>query len=175
MILEYSYDKANRILDLFKESKIATLEIKKTGAEDDATYVMEYTVLTDYTEPKQVRIKEALSESLPERLKLTTILTTFVENQILDNVKDFGFKFNAVNARKCEVSYFATYKNQVVEENCLVKQLERCLERYDYIITKMGATDQQTELFKKEPGKGKKYSQLTLGEVGLELRQALEK
>ena len=174
MILEYNYDKGNFVLDLLKKSEIATLTISENKTEDGIIrYVMDYTLVSDYPEPKQNVIRKALSESLPERLQLVSVLNTFIEQQILNNVNSFSLKFNALNVRKCQISYSYSYKSQV-EDVSLLPELIKTLERYEYIATKMGVMDQETNVFRKEGGgKSKKYTPLTIGEVSKILRQSL--
>lgn len=176
MLLEYSYDKANDILEMFKQSELASLTISK-GEKDESgvsTFVMEYTLIKDYPEPKQNMIKAVLTDSLPERLQLSSILNQFIENQILDNVNDFSLKFNAVNVRKCEINYSSSYKQQV-ENVSLINQLLNCIERYNTIITKMGIADQTSKnIYRKEGGnRQKKYTLLTMKDIGDTLRDSL--
>jgi hypothetical protein len=177
MILEYSYDNGNMILDYFKQSKLATLDIKtvrERRPDGDVKFVMEYTLVEEYPELRQELIKEVLADSLPERLQLANVLNKFIENQILDNVNDFSLKFNAVQVRKCEITYSSSYK-QAVKDTNLTQELIKCLEKYDRIVTEMGIADQPTKnLFKREgSGRNKKYTLATIQEVGNALRQSL--
>lgn len=174
MILEYSYDKGNKILDLFKKSELATLEIKKVKDSNDYKFVMEYTLVSDYVESRQEAIKELLSESLAERLQLANILNQFIENQILNNVVDFSLKFNAVKVKKCEITYSSSYKQAVQNVN-LLQELTNCLERLDYIVTEMGIADQTTDNICRREGNGrsKKYTPLTIREIANTFRQSL--
>lgn len=179
MILEYSYDKGNMILDYFKQSKIASLEIKTVKEKipnGETAFVMEYTLVDDYPEPRQSLIREVLQNSLQERLQLANVLNKFIENQILNNVKNFSLKFNTVKVRKCEISYSFSYKQQT-EENKMssTDELVQCLERLDRIITEMGAGGHSTaNIYKKEgAGRNKKYIPLTVQDVANTLRQSL--
>lgn len=174
MILEYNYDKGNTVLEYFKQSKLATLDIKTTKENGEIKFVMEYTFVEDYPEPRQNLIREVLANSLPERLQLANVLNQFIENQILDNVNDFTLRFNAVKVRKCEITYSSSYK-QAVKDTNLTQELIKCLERYDRIVTEMGIADQVTaNIFKREGGgRNKKYVPLTIQDVGNTLRQSL--
>lgn len=174
MILEYSYDKGNKVLDLFKKSELATLNIRKVKDGDEDKFVMEYTLISDYAETRQTAIKELLSESLAERLQLANVLNQFIENQILNNVIDFSLKFNAVKVKKCEITYSSSYK-QAVQNISLLQELTNCLERYEHIVTKMGIADQATSnIYRREgTGRNKKYVPLTIKEVSDTLRQSL--
>ena len=79
MVLEYSYDKANEILTLFKDSKIATLNIQPTKSEDGIVYLMDYTLIDTYVENKQKNMRKVLNESLPERLRVAELFNNFIE------------------------------------------------------------------------------------------------
>lgn len=177
MLLEYNYDKGNLVLEMLKKSEIATLTISQVETGDNTSaFVMDYTLVSDYPEPKQNVIRKALAESLPERLQMVNVLNGFIEQQILNNVNSFSLKFNSVNVRKCQISYQTSYKSSKSSESNLnlLPELINVLERYEHIATKMGIMDQQTNVFKKEAGgKGKKYTPLTIGEVSKALRQSL--
>lgn len=176
MLLEYSYDKANKVLEYFKNSELATLDIRtvrEKKLDGEIKFVMEYTFIKDYSEPKQNLIRKVLSDSLPERLQLVNVFNHFIENQILDNVKEFSLRFNAVNVKKCEIVYSSSYKhtNKTIS---VCDELVKCLEKLDRIILDMGITEQETTLYRKEgSGRSKKYTQLTIKEVGDVLRQSL--
>lgn len=174
MLLEYNYDKGNLVLEMLKKSEIATLNISKAETDDKAgKYIIDYTFISDYPESKQDTIRKALSDSLPERLRIVNVLNGFIEQQILNNVNNFSLKFNAVNVRKCQISYQTSYKSSEGSIN-LLPELINALEKYEYIATKMGIMDQKTNVYRKEAGsKGKKYTPLTIGEVSKTLRQSL--
>lgn len=174
MILEYNYDKGNQVLELFKKAELATLEIKTVKENNETKFVMEYTLINDYTDNRQSMIREALSTSLSERLQLANVFNQFIENQILNNVIDFSLKFNAVRVRKCEITYSSSYK-QTPQNVDLLQELRNCLERYDHIITEMGIADHATaNIYRKEgSGRNKKYVPLTIKDVGNTLRRSL--
>lgn len=178
MILEYNYDKGNFILELFKKAELATLDIKtikERRPDGETKFVMEYTLVEDYAEPRRNLIREVLSESLPERLQIAAVLNQFIENQIQNNVNDFSLKFNAVKVRKCEISYSSSYKQVQPQKVDLLKELISCLERYDHIINEMGISNQVTgNIYRREgSGRNKKYVSLTIKDVGNILRQSL--
>lgn len=174
MILEYNYDNGNKILNLFKESKLATLDVKTVKDGDEIKFVMEYTLVEDYPEARQELIKEVLAESLSERLQLANVLNKFIENQAIDNVNNFVLKFNTVKVRKCEISYSSSYKQQI-KETSSVEELMKCLEKLDHIIVEMGISNQEIPgLFMKDgKGKSKKYVPLTIKDMEFTLRQLL--
>lgn len=175
MILEYNYDNGNKILDLFKESKLATLDIKTVRDNEETKFVMEYSLIEDYPETRQDIIRKVLNDSLSERLQLVNVLNKFIENQILDNVIDFSLKFNTVKVSKCEIAYSYSYKQSATTSVSSIAELTKCLEKYDRLVTEMGIADQVTPVFKRDGnGKSKKYSQLTIGEISDVLRQAIE-
>lgn len=178
MILEYSYDNINHVLDLFKQSALATLDIKTvTEKNNNPRFVMEYTLVNDYNEARQDLIRKVLVESLNERLQLTNILNQFIENVIQNNVKSFTLSFNAVQVRKCQIRYsssFGTVGNTVTPQSNIAK-LTQCLEQFDRIIVDMGvATQTIPGVFKKDgAGKSKKHVALTIQELSDVLRHAL--
>ena len=79
MILEYNYDKGNIVLEHFKKSELATLEIKTIKEETGITFVMEYTFVEDYPEQRQKLIRTALSNSISQRIQLCNIINQFIE------------------------------------------------------------------------------------------------
>lgn len=176
MILEYSYDKANKVLEHFKNGDIAYLSIqqKVKGSECESVFVIEYTLITDYPEPKQNLIRTALSHSLPLRLDVIHLLNKFIENQIIDNVSEFYLTFNAVSVQKCTIDYRFTCKSKV-NDACKHVELSNCLDKLDSLITKMGVSDVTLEnIFKKEGNsRSKKYTRLTISEISKSLRNIL--
>lgn len=176
MILEYSYDKAMKVLEYFKNGDIAYLSIKPQvkGSDGETKFAMEYTLITDYPEPKQNLIRIALSNSLPLRLDIVSLLNKFIENQVIDNVSEFYLTFNAVNVQKCDIDYRLTCKS-TTNEVCKHTELTDCLDRFDSLITKMGVADTKVEnVFKKEGGsRSKKYTQLTVSDISEILRGML--
>ncbi len=178
MILEYSYDNANLVFDLFKQSALATLDIKTITEGDKPRFIMEYALVNDYPEVRQDAIRKVLSESLNERLQLVNVLHQFLENAILDNVKEFNLHFNAVQVRKCQILYSSSFgvKNPNVKSpESNVTQMERCLEQFDHIVTEMGVSAQTIpNVFKREgSGRNKKYVSLTIADLAKALRHAL--
>lgn len=174
MILEYSYDKANKILDYFRSGEIAYLSIKKTTkGNGDETYAMEYSLVSTYPDDKVKLIKIALHKSLPMRLDVTKLLTQFIQNQSIGNIDDFDFVFNAVDVAECTVNYRIEYKSKNAEL-CDHMELVKCLERLDLITTRMGVTDIKLDnIFKRENGRGKKYISLSISDVIDILRKSL--
>lgn len=178
MILEYSYDSANTILELLKGSKLASLTVAKHGD----VYAMEYTLIEDYSEAKQVFIRKNLAEALPQRLKVVELMNQFVENQILGLVNNFALSFDAVNKRKCQIQYsvsFAEKAKKVSEigeqHNEPVVQMQKNLEQLENILMKLGAQDQLVNVYRREgSGRNKKHVQLTLQGAITEIRKSLE-
>lgn len=176
MILEYSYDKAVKVLEYFKNGDIAYLSIQPQvkGSEGESTFAMEYTLITDYPEPKQNLIRTTLSNSLPLRLDIVSLLNKFIENKTIDNIDEFYLTFNAVNVQKCDIDYRLTCKSKV-NDVCKHNELANCLDRLDSIITKMGVSDTKVEnVYCKEGGsRSKKYTQLTISDISKVLREML--
>ena len=174
MILEYSYDKANDILALFKDSKIATLNIQPKNTDEDAVYIMEYTLIDSYTEKKRNNMRKILNESLPARLRISELLNDFIEHQSLNNVEEFKLFFNIVDVDKCEITYFASF-GQKANSISDIRQFQKCLEQYDSIITRMGVSDITIpNVFRKDgSGKNRKNISLTIKDIGKILRHTL--
>lgn len=175
MILEYSYDNGMKVLDLFKRSALATLSIKTVKEEDKGPkFIMEYTCIEDYSEIIQSKIHKALDASLSERLNLVNILNRFIEKAILGEIKSFTFNFNAVNVRKCQISYASSFSGGETSKPS-IEDLIKCLEQLEHIVVDMGIHDQAIPgMFKKEGnGKSKKYTQLTVQEISSGLRKVL--
>ena len=174
MILEYSYDKANEILSLFKESKIATLNIQQRTTEDGDTYIMEYSLIDNYIDSKRDDMRKVLAESLPERLCIAELLNEFIENQTLNNVKKFKLYFNIVDVCKCEISFSTSFGHNP-NNTSDIKQLQKCLERYDSIVTRMGVGDIEIpNVYRKEgSGKNRKNIPVTVKDIGNSVRHAL--
>ena len=183
MLLEYNYDNGHKILEAFKNSELATLNIstvKEKDSNDKVRFVMEYTLIKDYPEERQAAIRDILANSLSERLQLVNILNKFIENQILDNVNNFSLKFNTVKVRKCEIFYSFSFGSKVgigsnQGETSSLKDLTTCLEKFDHIIIDMGIANQSTDsIYRREgTGRSKKYIPLTFKEVSDILRQSL--
>ena len=174
MILEYNYDKANEILTLFKDSKIATLNIQPKTTDEETVYLMEYTLIDSYIEKKRNDIRRVLNESLPERLRVAELLNDFIEHQALNSVKEFKLTFNVVDVQRCEITYSVSFDKEASNVSD-IKQLQKCLEQYDSIITRMGVNDITVpNIFRKEgSGKNRKNMPLTVKEIGEILRHAL--
>lgn len=171
MILEYNYDAANTVLNLLKESKLASL----TVAKHEDTYAMDYTLIEDYPEAKQVFIRKNLAEALPERLKVVELMNQFIENQILGSVNNFSLSFDAVNKRKCQIHYSVSFGTSAEQHKEPVVQMQKCFEQLETIVLNLGAGNQLINMYRKEgSGRNKKYSQLTLQGVICEIRKSLE-
>lgn len=182
MILEYNYDKAMSILELFKNGEIAYLSIKQQEIPDDnPKFIMEYILIKDYPEDKQNCIRVALSNSLQLRLNIVNLLNSFIENQIVNNVDVFNLTFNAVNVSKCNINYTLTYKSKFVYDciannsTCNHTDLVDCLDKLDSIINKMKVSNTKIDnIFKREgTGRNKKYTQLTVADTVSLLKELL--
>ncbi len=174
MLLEYSYDKCNMVIDSFNKSNIASLSITKA---ENGAYVMDYVLVSDLAEPKQVAVRKVLAESLPKRLEVVAILNQFLEAQILNGVTNFSLRFNAIDVRnECELVVSSAYKAMPENNNALLAELEKCLEHYDLLITKLGASDVELkDVFIKPVGRSKKYLPVTMKDFGDSIRKELAK
>lgn len=177
MILEYTYDNGLAVLDLFKQSALATLSIQtvKDDNTDEPRFIIEYSLTESYDVLTQSKIRKVLESSLKERLKLVNVLNQFIENAILGNIKTFSLTFNAVNVRKCQILYSSSSSGTKPITKASVQDLVKCLAELDRIIVDMGIYDQAVPgMFKKDgSGKGKKYAQLTIQEISTGLRKTL--
>lgn len=176
MLLEYSYDKCNEVIDNFKNSKIASLSIAKA---ESGSFVMDYTLIEDLPVARQVTVRKALYESLPERLQVVDVLNQFLEAQILNGVNNFSLRFNAIDVRnnKCEISYSSSFKTVIDDNKSAYLELQQCLERYDLLITKLGVSDVViSDIYaKSSSNKGRKYLPVTMSDFGEAIRKELGK
>ena len=175
MILEYNYDKANEVLELFKNSKLATLNIQPQNTEHGVVYLMEYTLIENYVDTKQEKMRQVINESLPERLRIAELINDFIEHQAIGNVREFNLFYNIVDTNKCEVSYTASF-GQEYNNVSDIKQLQKCLEWYDTIITKIGVGDLTIPNVVKTNGKNRKnITPITLKDFAGIIRHTLSK
>ena len=176
MLLEYSYDKCNVIIEDFKNSNIASLSITKT---ETNAFVMDYTLISELSEAKQTAVRQVLSESLEQRLEIVSVLNDFIEAQILDAVNSFEFRFNAINVRnKCELVYSFSFKSIPTDDTKpLLVELEKCLEHYDLLVTKLGVADCEIkDVFTRTAStRNKKYVPLTMKDFCDSIRTELAK
>ena len=173
MILEYSYEKAMKVLELFKESKIVRLDITET---ENGITVMEYKLIDEYPSHVRKQINRTLSEAMPRRLQLIELLNNFIITKSVNEEIHLNLHFNAVSVKKCRIdfSYTGNLLKTSDEQNSLAA-LNVCLERVDNIITSMGVSSQKLDVFRKEGnGRGKKYIPLTLKDFCFVIRKALE-
>lgn len=176
MLLEYSYDKFNDIIDKFEKSEVASLDITQS---DSGAFVMSCVLIDELPEPKQNLVRAALAASLPDRIEILNVLNQFMEVQIMDGVNSFSLHFNAINVKeKCEISYFSSFK-PVMEDTgkSLLVELEKCLEHYDLLVTKLAVSDVEIEnVFTRTSGsRNKKYVPVTLSDFGNVIRKELAK
>lgn len=174
MLLDYNYDNANKVLAMFNEGKLATLNVSCLIPEEKK-YVMEYTLVTEYPSDCQIKIKKAMSNqnSYPVRMRVTELLNQFIENQATDTVINFNLNFTAVDSLICKSTSQCQFGSNTA---CITdKQLCECLDDLDGIITKMGVGPVKIDnLFRKEgSGKNRKNVPVTLSDLSATIRQAL--
>lgn len=174
MLLNYNYDNANKVLAMFNEGKLATLNIERPVS-NEKKFVMNYTLVTEYPSDYQMKIKRAMSNpnSYPVRIKVTELFNQFIENQATDTVIEFSLYFTAVDSLICK----CTSKCQFGGNNDCVtgEQIEECIDDLDGIITKLGIGSVKVDnWFKKEgAGKNKRNVPLTLTDLSIMIRHAL--
>ena len=176
MLLEYSYEKANKVLTMFNEGKLATLEIHNVSpSDDDKKFVMDYTLVSEYPTSQQMRIKKAMSnpESFTVRMRITEILNKFIENQITNTVVRFNLSFTAVETLICRSNVQSQFSgnSSVVTD----KEIQSCIDKFDNIITKMGIGSTKLDnVYRKEgSGRNKKNIPVTLSDLSDMLRHIL--
>lgn len=177
MLFEYSNEKANKILDLLKDNKIATLAVNQVG--NNNTYILEYTLIEEYKEKEQKAIRKTLENSLPVRVNIITILNQFIENKSLNLVNTFSLKFSAVAVKVCSFGYSYSFKSSssiYCSNSYLTKEIMNHIEDCQVLIRRTGASDQKINCYTQVDGQGKrkKYRQLTLGEFCQILKESLK-
>ena len=172
MILECNYDNTVKVLELMNESKLASLDI----VEKDNSRVINYSLISDFSEPMQVKIRDIMTKSLPEILGLIKILNRFLENMALNQVNTFYVKYNAVSVRKCEIKYGYSFNNQnkISEDNSPIC-IKDCLEQISYAVTEIGAGRMKIpDIYTKEVyGRKKTYNPVTVDEIITALKNLL--
>jgi hypothetical protein len=175
MLLEYSYDNANKILAMFNEGKLATLNVHPVVvSKQESKFVMEYTLITEYPSEQQVKIKKAMSNpnSYPVRMRVTEQLNQFIEASAVDAIINFTLSFTAIEGLVCRSSSQCQFGNAIT--NTTDKQIKDCVDKLDALITKMGVGSVKLEVYRKEgSGKNKRNVPLTLSEVTDVIRQTL--
>lgn len=171
MIVEYSYDNAMEVLDLLKQSQIATLEVRNV---EGTGYVMEYTTLSEYSDELQTRISRTLRNGLAQRINLMNVFNQFIEKEALNEVKVFSVSMDANrDVIKCTLTH--SFTGTPITPASSVVTLKESLEKISVAVTNMGATDLQTAAYKREgTGRNRKYVQLTLGDLVSIIREALK-
>ena len=104
MLLEYSYDNANKILAMFNDGKLATLNVHPVMvSKEESKFVMEYTLVTEYPSDQQMKIKKTMSNpnSYPVRMRVAEQLNQFIEAFAVDAVINFTLSFTAVESLVC--------------------------------------------------------------------------
>ena len=174
MILEYSYDNALKVLNLLKTSQIATLFIK----EKNNICAIDFTLISDYPEPKQANIRPALNESMAERIAINSLFNNFMVSKLAGKNVRLELNFNAVNVRKCEITYKLDGEKLIkAQDENYILELTNCLERYEHLITQLGVSDYVLDsVFKKEgSGRGKKTVPITLKDLSSITRRMINK
>lgn len=172
MILEYSYEKATKVLELFKESKIASLDITEGG---DST-IMEYTLIDEYPVHMQRQIRNTLAGIMPRRLQLIEFLNNYIVTKSSGVDIKLELHFNAVSLKKAKIDYSYTggplLKSSELDN---LQALKACLDRVDQLVIAMGVSSQELDVYKKDrSGRNKKYVPVTLRDFGFIFRKALE-
>lgn len=175
MLLEYSYDNANKILAMFNDGKLATLNVHPVMvSKEESKFVMEYTLVTEYPSDQQMKIKKTMSNpnSYPVRMRVTEQLNQFIEAFAVDAVINFTLSFTAVESLVCRSNSQCQFSNGAT--NTTDKQINDCVDKLDALITKMGVGSVKLDVYKKEgSGKNKRTTAVTLSELTDIIRRTL--
>lgn len=176
MVLEFSHEKMEKIIERFCDGMLATLDIY----EKDGVYLINYTGTNIYTMEQQAAMKNVLDENLSIRIKMQDTLTEFLENMAMDNVQKMEFHYSILNT-----NYIDMRMSLILKENGLVRaknsesrmaQLNTLCEMLDKQVLDMGIKDIQIPgIFRREgAGKNRKYIQQTLGDLTGMVKAALD-
>lgn len=171
MILEYSYEKAVKVLELLKESKIATLEMH----ESEGKTAMEYTLVSEYPIHVQAQITRVFNESLPKRVRFIEMFNDIIVTKAAGEKVKVDIHMNAVHVRNLDLTYecIGTLIKRGEEDNLVALRVH--LKGVDDALTAMGISSQKINAYHREGGgRQKKYTQLTLGELSSIIEKALE-
>ena len=170
---KYSYDEVKELIRQFGNSNVAQIDLED---KEDGTFALSYLLISDVQNIKSVRNMDSLiRKNLAKRLYISDLLNRYLEKKSLGKVMNFCIHFNIKDTETLELTSSWGYTTLPDSHNDHVDYLNKCLEQYDMLITKLGAVDQQVELYRKT-GKGKrcKYEPVTLGDISEVLRKALE-
>ena len=171
MISEYSYDVITKVIDLFQQSRIVTLNIEDCNEQA----LIDYTTTEDYDASERLAISHTLRNSLGTRLYVSNLLNQYIEKKSLDEVTKFFATFNAYGVKQCKFESSYQFSGKPFSQKTNTEMLKKGLEQIDRAIVNMGVSDQKTELYRREgSGKSKKYVALTMQEVAEKLRKELE-
>lgn len=173
-LIEYNYDKASEVLQLFKNNKIASLTVKKVEKDEHSTFVFDYMLFDDLTEKQANAARKLYMDSFPQRVKAIGLLNSFIEAQVTNNVNDFSFQYSVVAVSKCIFAYSYDYNN-ATNGTSPEKQFVNTIEQLGLLVTKMGiGTSMMDSLYTKDGVKGKKYKRCSIDEVIKQLKTIVE-
>lgn len=160
MILEYNYEKALHVLELLKESKIASLDIV---TKENNVIIMEYKLIEEFPEHTQRQIRRTLADAMPRRLRLIELFNNIIVTKAAGKDIQITLHLNALGVRKCKIDYHWTGDLLKSSDEDSLTALRACLERVDSILINMGISSQKINAYTREGGgRQKKYTQLTL-------------
>ena len=173
MLLEYSYDNATKVLELLKRNEVVTLSI----AEQMDTLVIEYTLLSDYPETKQNRIKKVLENSMTKRLSLITLLDSFIITKSEGKDTRLKLNFNALHFPVAELAYRLVGHPLITEQmHDNYGDMQKALERVEKLSVELGIINTPLgNVFRKEgSGRNKKQIPLTVNDFIQVMRRAVD-
>lgn len=173
MLLEYSYDNGMKVLDLLKQNKIVTLIIH----EQLDTLMIEYTLISDYPEAKQNRIRKVLENSMAKRFSLITLLDSFIITKSEGKNTRLKLSFNALHFPIAELTYWLTGHPLIVEQmHDNYSDMRQALERVEKLSIELGIINTPLgNVFRKEgTGRNKKQIPLTVNDFIHVMREAVD-
>lgn len=167
MLLEFSYENANKVLSLFNEGNIAQLHIGSVVVDGKTRFVLNYIPMDSLdTHSKSVAMR-ALNNpnSYMSRMRVTEMLNKFIENMATNTVTRFELEFSVIERATVLLNtqvQFAKEANTVTDTS-----IEDCLKTLEDIVTKLGISSMKVnEVFKKEGnGKSKKSVPMSVSEI----------
>lgn len=181
MILEYSFNNANEVLDLIKHDKIVSLNVEKVGEEK---YVMDYKLFSSLEEEEKAAVRLTMSKSIPERMRLIEVFNSFLEHMITKTVDSFRLSYTALNVSKSKLNYNSIYRNVFSSEALPpikpvlpsketpvtfspdYDNVETLFDMLDKIMVEKGISTTPSGLcIRAENGKRKNYSKVSIHEA----------
>jgi hypothetical protein len=173
MIYEYTYDIGMKVLQLFKEDKLATMLIQQ---DENGKLIIDYTLKSEYDKEDREKIYANYHNNLSKRIEVVDLFNEFIEMQATDRVKVFTMDLNVTgdNGIKCKVS--RAYTGEPITPASATEDVEKTLARLEAELCNTGANALKINAYscaKSGKGNNKKYTQLTLGDLLEIIRESM--